>query len=62
MEKPEDFDVNASIEEQIAQLKRDGKNYNNDSLENLLSIINAIILSILIYVQLFLIIPKDSGI
>ena len=40
MEKPEDFDVNASIEEQIAQLKRDGKNYNNDSLENLLSIIN----------------------
>ena len=38
MEKPEDFDVNGSIEEQIAQLKRDGKNYNNDSLENLLSI------------------------
>ena len=40
MEKPEDFDVNASIEEQLAQLKRDGRNYNNDSLENLLSIIN----------------------
>uniref|UniRef100_A0A6C0CPR1 Uncharacterized protein n=1 Tax=viral metagenome TaxID=1070528 RepID=A0A6C0CPR1_9ZZZZ len=40
MDKPEDFDTNASIEEQIAKLKRDGKNYNNDSLENLLAIIN----------------------
>ena len=40
MDKPEDFKTNVSIEEQIDQLKRDGKNYNNDSLENLLAIIN----------------------
>ena len=40
MDKPEDFNSNESLEEQIAKLKRDGKNYNNDSLEQLLTIIN----------------------
>lgn len=40
LDKPDDFDSNASIEENIAQLKRDGRNYDNESLENLLAIIN----------------------
>lgn len=40
LDKPDDFDVNASIEEKISQLKREGRNYDNESLENLLAIIN----------------------
>lgn len=40
MDKPDDFDVKASIAEHIAKLKRDGRNYNNESLARLMSIVN----------------------
>jgi len=40
IDKPDDFNKNGSIEEQIEQLKRDGRNYNNESLDNLLALIN----------------------
>jgi len=40
MDKPDDFDVKDSIDEKIRKLKRDGKNYSNKSLEQLLMVIN----------------------
>lgn len=40
MAKPDDFDVNASIGDKIRALKRDGRNFDNKSLAQLMSIIN----------------------
>jgi len=40
MAKPDDFDISASIEDKIRSLKRDGRNFDNDSLAQLMSIIN----------------------
>ena len=40
MDKPDQFDISASIEEKIRQLRRDGKNFDETSLANLMSIIN----------------------
>lgn len=39
LEKPIDFNPNDSIEDKINKLKRDGKNYSNESLEHLMNII-----------------------
>lgn len=40
MEKPDSFDINDSIDEKIRKLKRDGKIYSNEMLQQLMSIIN----------------------
>ena len=40
MDKPDNFDVKASIQEHIRMLERDGRNYDNESLAQLMSIIN----------------------
>ena len=40
MEKPDNFDVNASIQEHIRMLERDGRNYDNESLAQLMNVIN----------------------
>ena len=40
MDKPDQFDISASIEEKIRQLRRDGKNFDETSLANLMSIVN----------------------
>ena len=40
MDKPDQFDVSASIEEKIRRLRRDGKNFDEDSLAQLMSIVN----------------------
>ena len=40
MNKPDEFDINDSIDEKIRKLKRDGRNFSNKSLEQLLMVIN----------------------
>jgi hypothetical protein len=40
MDKPENFNANDSLEESIRKLKRDGKNFNSESLQQLLTIVN----------------------
>jgi len=40
MNKPDEFDINDSIDEKIKKLKRDGRNFSNKSLEQLLMVIN----------------------
>ena len=40
MDKPDDFDIKDSIDEKIRKLKRDGKNFSNKSLDQLLAVIN----------------------
>jgi len=40
MDKPDDFDIKDSIDEKIRKLKRDGKNFSNQSLDQLLAVIN----------------------
>jgi len=40
MDKPDDFDIKDSIDEKIRKLKRDGKNFSNKSLDQLLMVIN----------------------
>jgi hypothetical protein len=41
MEKPENFNENESLSENIRKLKRDGHNYSTQSLEQLLNIVNS---------------------
>ena len=40
MEKPDSFDVEDQIEEKIRKLKRDGHNYSQESLDQLMQIVN----------------------
>jgi hypothetical protein len=40
MEKPDNFDIKDSIDEKIRKLQRDGRNYDNESLQQLMTIIN----------------------
>lgn len=40
MDKPDQFDISASIDEKIRQLQRDGKNFDENSLAQLMSIVN----------------------
>ena len=40
--KPQDFDENDAIEESILKLKRDGKLYNKESLNQLLNVVNRV--------------------
>ena len=40
MEKPDDFNIADSIQDKIKKLKRDGRNFDNETLARLMSIIN----------------------
>ena len=40
MDKPDAFNINDSIDEKIASLKRDGRNYSEEALQQLLLVIN----------------------
>ena len=40
MDKPDDFDVSESIKDKIKRLKRDGRNFDNETLARLMSVIN----------------------
>jgi len=40
MQSPDDFNINASIEEKIEQLKEHGLNYDQEQLNDLLNIVN----------------------
>jgi Uri superfamily endonuclease len=40
MDKPDDFDINDSIDDKIKKLKRDGRNYSEEALQQLLQVVN----------------------